>query len=191
MNALSARPQAVRAPRGAVACRATKVAKLDFSRWKAINVTKMNLIESQGGRTTRNIDGSVYDISYEAGSDVVVVVDRQKGLRYPAMVGEDNRVRIDLESGEAAAVGLSLEPLQQVGHAPAILLALRASSDASGGQRLRPARLLAAYSTGRQWPLPAALLHTVLLSTAGNQAAAAAIRGSHTRQQALCRRPAR
>jgi hypothetical protein len=103
--------------RGRVACRATssaKAAKLDLSRWRALNVTKMNLIDSQGGRTTRNIDGAVYDISYEAGSDAIVVVDKAKGLRYPAKVGDDNRVRIDLEAGEAVAVGLAMEPLQQV-----------------------------------------------------------------------------
>lgn len=109
--------------RNSVACRAAPKTstKVDTSRWKALNVTKMNLIESQGGRTTRNIDGAIYDISYEAGSDAIVVVDKSKGLRYPAMVGDDNRVRIDLGSGEAYAVGLAMEPLQQVSKSPAIL----------------------------------------------------------------------
>ncbi len=119
MNALAGKNMSFRAAgnaRSGVVCRAAPktASKIDTNRWKALNVTKMNLIDSQGGRTTRNIDGAIYDITYDAGSDAVVVVDKSKGLKYPAIVGDDNRVRIDLEKGESYAVGLAMEPLQQV-----------------------------------------------------------------------------
>lgn len=83
---------------------------------QAINVTKANLVNSQEGRTTRNIDGVVYTISYNADTDSISVVDKMRGLSFPATVGErDNRVRIDLDNPTPVATdGVSFTALQQV-----------------------------------------------------------------------------
>lgn len=45
--------------------------------WKSLNITKASLIDSQGGKATRNIDGVVYDISYDAAADSILVIDRR------------------------------------------------------------------------------------------------------------------
>lgn len=98
-------------------CRANTatIAKLDLRKWLALNVTRANLIESQGGRTTRNIDGVVYEITYNPSEDRITVADMQRGLSYPVAVGEDLRIRINPEAPEPIAVsGFAFEPLQQV-----------------------------------------------------------------------------
>lgn len=62
----------------------------------------------QGGETTRNIDGEVYYVSYDAAKDDVVVVNRRLGVRYPAAIDDQNRVRINTaEPKPAAVVGFS------------------------------------------------------------------------------------
>ncbi|KAG2452006.1 hypothetical protein HYH02_003048 [Chlamydomonas schloesseri] len=92
-----------------VACRSTattvapaKVA--DTKKWMPINLTKNNLVGAQGGETTRNIDGEVYYVSYDAAKDDVIVINRRLGVRYPAAIDDQNRVRINTEAPKPAAV---------------------------------------------------------------------------------------
>ncbi|GLC52620.1 hypothetical protein PLESTB_000649900 [Pleodorina starrii] len=108
----TARPR-VRCSATATTTAPTKVA--DLKLWKPINLTKNNLVGAQGGETTRNIDGVVYYVSYDAAKDEVVVVDRKLGVRYPAAIDDQNRVRIDTSSPLPAAVaGFSVEAYQPV-----------------------------------------------------------------------------
>lgn len=82
----------------------------------ALNVTKSSLVENLGGSTTRNIDGVIYTITHDQGSDSIKVVDRQNGMEYVGKVGaKDNRIRIDTSAGtKVASSGLpSFEDLQQ------------------------------------------------------------------------------
>ncbi|KXZ45477.1 hypothetical protein GPECTOR_54g218 [Gonium pectorale] len=111
--------------RADVRCAATSTvvapAKADLKQWKPINVTKNNLAGAQGGETTRNIDGVVYNITYDAAKDDIVVVDRKLGVRYPAAVDDQNRVRIDTSNPVPHAVaGFSVDALAPVlrGDAP-------------------------------------------------------------------------
>ncbi|GFR41591.1 hypothetical protein Agub_g2314 [Astrephomene gubernaculifera] len=87
----------------------------DLKLWKPINLTKNSLVGAQGGETTRNIDGVVYHVSYDAPSDAIVVVDRKHGLRFPAAIDDQNRIRIDAGSPLPHAVrGFSLEAYQPI-----------------------------------------------------------------------------
>ncbi len=54
---------------------------------KALNITQGSLA-SWGGRTTKNIDGTLYDITLNS-DDSVTVVNRAQQIQYPAIVGED------------------------------------------------------------------------------------------------------
>ncbi|KAG2500341.1 hypothetical protein HYH03_001916 [Edaphochlamys debaryana] len=120
MKALSAKP----AVRTGIRCSATQTATLakpSVKDMKALNVTKSSLVSSQGGETTRNLDGVVYHITYDAAKDEVVVVDRKLGLRFPTAVDEQNRIRIDTSSPQPHAVaGFSPDALAPVlrGDAP-------------------------------------------------------------------------
>lgn len=88
---------------------------------KALNITKSNLVDSQGGQATRNVDGVVYTITWNATEQKVCVVDRVNRLEYDAVVGDkDNRVSILLDSARPAGGPASFEQLQAVlrGDAP-------------------------------------------------------------------------
>ncbi|GLI65723.1 hypothetical protein VaNZ11_009319, partial [Volvox africanus] len=88
---------------------------VDLKLWKPINLTKNNLIGAQGGETTRNVDGVVYFVSYDASKDEIVVVDRKLGVRFPAAADDQNRVRIDAASPLPHAVaGFNVEAYQPV-----------------------------------------------------------------------------
>lgn len=81
----------------------------------ALNITKNSLINSQDGRTTRNVDGEIYKIAYQADSDTVLVENRRAGKQYIATITKDNRIMIDLEDGTDLAVGLgTFEDWQRV-----------------------------------------------------------------------------
>ncbi|KAG2426679.1 hypothetical protein HXX76_012989 [Chlamydomonas incerta] len=104
-----------------VACRAAPVSTVapvkatDMKKWMAINLTKNNLVGAQGGETTRNIDGEVYYVSYDAAKDDVVVVNRRLGVRYPAAIDDQNRVRINTDEPKpAAVVGFSADAFRPV-----------------------------------------------------------------------------
>ncbi|GIL79258.1 hypothetical protein Vretimale_16444 [Volvox reticuliferus] len=88
---------------------------VDLKLWKPINLTKNNLIGAQGGETTRNIDGVVYYVSYDASKDEIVVVDRKLGVRFPAAIDDQNRIRIDAASPVPHAIaGFNVEAYQPV-----------------------------------------------------------------------------
>jgi len=110
--------RAAAAPRrAAVATRAAATkGGVDLARWKAIGISIGNLKDSQGGRATRNVDGTIYEITYDAAADKIGVLDRARGVSYPAMVGEDARIRIDLQSPSAPAAGgaISVDALAAV-----------------------------------------------------------------------------
>lgn len=101
-----------------VAASATTTAtkpKVDLKLWKSLNITKASLVDSQGGKATRNIDGAVYDISYDSAGDSIVVVNRRAGLSYPAAVDEFNRIRINADAAVPHAVpGFSADALGPV-----------------------------------------------------------------------------
>ncbi|EFJ41442.1 hypothetical protein VOLCADRAFT_107717 [Volvox carteri f. nagariensis] len=87
----------------------------DLKLWKPINLTKNNLVGAQGGETTRNIDGVVYYVSYDTTKDDIVVVDRKLGVRFPAAIDDQNRVRIDTSNPMPHAVaGFSVETYQPI-----------------------------------------------------------------------------
>lgn len=119
---LSARSQLIRAsargpatPKASPATTVSTVKAKDLKAWTPLNVTKGNLVESQGGETTRNIDGVVYHISYDKAADEVVVVDRKMGKRFPAAIDENSRVRIDTSAAMPYSVaGFSADAFQPV-----------------------------------------------------------------------------
>lgn len=81
----------------------------------ALNITKNSLINSQDGATTRNVDGEIYRIAYDAPTDQVLVQNRKVGQQYVAIITKDNRILIDLEEGTPLAVGMgSFEDWQRV-----------------------------------------------------------------------------
>lgn len=66
---------------------------------KALNITKSSLIDAQGGRATRNIDGIIYTIQYDEPKDTITVIDRVNRTSYDVEVGQkDNRISLILES---------------------------------------------------------------------------------------------
>lgn len=80
---------------------------------KALNVTKSNLVESQGGSATRNVDGVVYTIQVKEGK--ITAVDRVNRFQYDTVVGDkDNRISIILESATPIAGPPSFPQLQNV-----------------------------------------------------------------------------
>lgn len=83
---------------------------------RAINITKSNLVDSQGGSATRNVDGIIYTLSYASDADKITVVDRVNRMEYDVEVGaKDNRISIVLESGRAlAGAAPSFEQYQAV-----------------------------------------------------------------------------
>lgn len=54
-------------------------------------------------------------ISYEPAADELVVIDYAKGVRFPAVFGPDNKVRVDIQQPvPTAVIGLSFEALSNV-----------------------------------------------------------------------------
>lgn len=54
-------------------------------------------------------------ISYELSLDELVVIDYAKGLRFPAVFGPDNKVRVDINNPvPTAVIGLSFEALGNI-----------------------------------------------------------------------------
>ncbi|MEW5313150.1 MAG: hypothetical protein WDW38_004739 [Sanguina aurantia] len=81
--------------------------------YKAVAITLANLKDSQNGTATRNVDGVIYHISYV--NEEIVVEDRRLGVRYPATVGEDLRIKINtakpLTVGRMGATAVTVESL--------------------------------------------------------------------------------
>lgn len=50
-----------------------------------LNITKRTLIDSSGGRAVRNIDGEIYEVVYNAGSDSVKVGDAPTPCQHTAL----------------------------------------------------------------------------------------------------------
>jgi len=86
--------------------------------WKAMAVTKPNLVNNLDGKTTRNIDGKVYTI--EANGDELTVTDKF-GARYEARVNKAGVIEADMsKSIGGASAGddvdfASLQPTDLVG----------------------------------------------------------------------------
>lgn len=72
---------------------------------KALNITRSTLIDSNGGRAVRNVDGDIYEVVYVAENDSVKVLCKSQQLEYATEVGKDNRISIVLESATPMAGG--------------------------------------------------------------------------------------
>lgn len=109
---------------------------------KALNITKSSLINSQDGRATRNIDGTIYTVeANELGE--ITIVDRVNRLQYDAVVGEkDNRISMIVESartyGGNLGGGLSFDQLR-------LLLALSSPEGQSNAEILNCRVAMAAF----------------------------------------------
>lgn len=86
---------------GASRSRRVTVTRAEAGDWKAMAVTKPNLINNLDGKTTRNIDGKVYTI--EARGDAVVVTDKF-GASYEARVNKAGVIEANM-SARIGAVG--------------------------------------------------------------------------------------
>lgn len=49
---------------------------------KALNITRSTLIDSNGGRAVRNVDGDIYEVVYVAENDSVKVLCKSQQLEY-------------------------------------------------------------------------------------------------------------
>ncbi len=90
---------------------------VDTRGWHPINLAKATLMELQGIPLQKSVPEAGYQltISFDAAADELMVIDYSKGLRFPAVFGPDNKVRVDLESAvPTPVVGLSFEALGQV-----------------------------------------------------------------------------
>jgi hypothetical protein len=82
---------------------------------KALNLTKSSLTGAQQGSATRNVDGIVYSIKYDADSDKIQIFDRVNRIEYDADVGEkDNRIALVWESGRPMQGPPSFEQIQSI-----------------------------------------------------------------------------
>ncbi|GIL81597.1 hypothetical protein Vretimale_1253 [Volvox reticuliferus] len=89
---------------------------IDTRTWQSVNLAKVTLMELQGIPLQKTTDsGYNLTISYEPSLDELVVIDYAKGLRFPAVFGPDNKVRVDVNNPvPTAVIGLSFEALSQV-----------------------------------------------------------------------------
>ena len=104
---------------GARGRRATIVRADGEGSWKAMAVTKPNLVNNLDGKTTRNIDGKVYTI--EARGAEVVVTDKF-GARFEARVNKAGVIEADMSKKAGVASGggddvdfASLSPMDFMG----------------------------------------------------------------------------
>lgn len=94
--------------------------------WLSLPLTKSTLAELQGITLNKTVNGNTWSVSYDCDQDVLIVIDKSRSLRYPAIFGDDNRVRVDINNAiPFASPGLHLSVLGEV---------LRA--DASGAELL-------------------------------------------------------
>ena len=93
----------------AVSSRASRAAVVrvaaDADGYKAMNVTKPNIVNNLDGETTRNIDGKVYTVSCVG--DEVTVKDKF-GQMYPARVNKASIIEADLSNSVAGAASTSI-----------------------------------------------------------------------------------
>ena len=93
----------------AVSSRASRAAVVrvaaDADGYKAMNVTKPNIVNNLDGETTRNIDGKVYTITVK--DDEVTVKDKF-GQVYPARVNKAAIIEADLSNSVAGANSMSV-----------------------------------------------------------------------------------
>jgi hypothetical protein len=93
----------------AVSSRASRAAVVrvaaDADGYKAMNVTKPNIVNNLDGETTRNIDGKVYTITVK--DDEVTVKDKF-GQVYPARVNKAAIIEADLSKSVAGANTMSV-----------------------------------------------------------------------------------
>ncbi|PNH00600.1 hypothetical protein TSOC_013570 [Tetrabaena socialis] len=126
---------------------------VDSRGWAPVNLAKATLVELAGiplQKTTES--GFNLTISYDPALDELIVIDYAKGLRFPAVFGVDNKVRVDVNGPvPTAVIGLSFEALSQV-HEPS-------SAASAGDWASLPADLL--FRVVSQAPL---LLPDVLLA---------------------------
>ncbi|KAG2485186.1 hypothetical protein HYH03_016075 [Edaphochlamys debaryana] len=116
-RAVSAAPTLASAPTSANSSGAGLVDFIDTRSWYPINtLTRATLVELQGIPLQKSTEsGFNLTISYEPEVDELVVIDYAKGLRFPAVFGPDNKVRVDLANGvPTAVIGLSFEALRDV-----------------------------------------------------------------------------
>ena len=103
---------------GARGRRATIVRADGEGSWKAMAVTKPNLVNNLDGKTTRNIDGKVYTI--EARGAEVVVTDKF-GARFEARVNKAGVIEADMSKKAGVSSGggdvdfASLSPMDFMG----------------------------------------------------------------------------
>lgn len=99
-------------------CAATTTTKkagaaLSSANLKPLNITKGSL--QSYGQTTRNVDGVVYDITYNAADDSITVLERARQVQYPAVVGaKDTRIAIDVSQPIYLTTAPNFTQLQSV-----------------------------------------------------------------------------
>lgn len=67
---------------------------LDTRSWVSMGLTKATLTELQGIQLNKTVNGNTWSVSYDVDGDELLVVDKSRGLRYPAVFGDDNRVKV-------------------------------------------------------------------------------------------------
>ncbi|KAG2441299.1 hypothetical protein HYH02_009892 [Chlamydomonas schloesseri] len=88
---------------------------VDARTWQMVNLTKATLLELQGIPLQKTVESYNLTISYEPAADELVVIDYAKGVRFPAVFGPDNKVRVDIaQPVPTAVIGLSFEALSNV-----------------------------------------------------------------------------
>ncbi|PNW87506.1 hypothetical protein CHLRE_02g143550v5 [Chlamydomonas reinhardtii] len=88
---------------------------VDARTWQMVNLTKATLLELTGIPLQKTVENYNLTISYEPAADELVVIDYAKGVRFPAVFGPDNKVRVDIQQPvPTAVIGLSFEALSNV-----------------------------------------------------------------------------
>ncbi|KAG2437158.1 hypothetical protein HXX76_005824 [Chlamydomonas incerta] len=88
---------------------------VDARTWQLVNLTKATLLELTGIPLQKTVESYNLTISYEPAADELVVIDYAKGVRFPAVFGPDNKVRVDIQQPvPTAVIGLSFEALSNV-----------------------------------------------------------------------------
>lgn len=78
--------------------------------WKRLNINKPKLIV-QGGRTTRNMFGAMFEIKYDEKNDTVIVRNMDTKETFPTRIGEADLVEYDANNGTVgASLGLGSAP---------------------------------------------------------------------------------
>lgn len=113
MNFAVAAAPAARAARLCVRANASASSSTAPRTLKALNISKSTLIDSNGGRAVRNVEGEIYEIVYMQETGTVKVMCKSQQMEYSTEVGKDSRISIVLESAVPIAGGMPSFPQLQ------------------------------------------------------------------------------